>query len=67
MEVANNMLKSVRGNELLRGLTVSLGIGIFPYDGKDLVELVKYADNACYLAKENGGNRVECASGRGSE
>ena len=67
MEVANNMLKSVRGNELLRSLTVSLGIGIFPYDGKDLVELVKYADNACYLAKENGGNRVECASGRGSE
>ncbi len=66
-KVADYMIKSVKENELLKGLTVSVGIGMFPYDGKDLVELVKYADNACYLAKEKGGNRVEFASGRGSE
>jgi diguanylate cyclase (GGDEF)-like protein len=64
-EVASNMLKSVRENELLKGLTISIGIGVFPYDGQDLVALVRYADDACYLAKEKGGNRAECASERG--
>lgn len=66
-EVANNMLKGVRENELLKGLTISIGIGVFPYDGQDLVALVRYADDACYLAKEKGGNRVEFASERGSK
>jgi len=67
MKIADNILKSVKNNELLRGLTISVGIGMFPYNGKDLVELVKYADNACYLAKERGGNRVEYTSEKGSE
>lgn len=64
IEVANRMLDGVRENELLQGLTTSIGIGIFPDDGKDLVGLVRSADNACYLAKEKGGNRVEAASFR---
>jgi len=64
IKVANQMLKKVKENEMLEGLTLSIGIGVFPYDGKDLVELVRYADNACYLAKEKGGNRVEFASER---
>ena len=64
IKVANRMLRSVRENELLEGLTISIGIGIFPYDGKDLVQLVRYADNACYLAKEKGGDSVEFASER---
>lgn len=67
LEVAECMLKKVRENELLKGISISIGIGIFPYDGKDLVSLVRYADDACYLAKEKGGDRVEFASGRGSE
>jgi len=64
IKVASQMLKKVKENEMLEGLTLSIGIGVFPYDGKDLVELVRYADNACYLAKEKGGNRVEFASER---
>ncbi len=64
LKVANNMIKKVGENELLEGLTVSVGIGVFPYDGEDLVGLVRYADNSCYLAKEKGGNRVEYASKR---
>lgn len=64
IKVASQMLKGVRENELLKGLTLSIGIGVFPYDGKDLVELVRYADSACYLAKEKGGNRVEFAAER---
>jgi len=66
-EIANHMLRSVRENELLKGLTISIGIGVFPYDGQDLVALVRYADDACYLAKEKGGNRVEFASERGAK
>jgi diguanylate cyclase (GGDEF)-like protein len=62
LKVAGDMIRKVRENDLLEGLRVSIGIGVFPYDGKDLVSLVRYADNACYLAKEKGGNRVECAS-----
>jgi len=64
VQVATQMLKGVRENELLKGLTLSIGIGVFPHDGKDLVGLVRYADNACYLAKEKGGNRVEFATER---
>jgi len=64
IKVASQMLKKVKENEMLKGLTLSIGIGVFPYDGKDLVELVRYADDACYLAKEKGGDRVEFASER---
>lgn len=67
VNVANQMLKKVRENELLKGLTMSIGIGVFPNDGKDLVSLVRFADDACYLAKEKGGNSVECASDRGKK
>jgi GGDEF domain-containing protein len=58
------MIRKVGQNEMLEGLTVSIGVGVFPYDGKDLVSLVRYADNACYLAKEKGGNRVEYISNK---
>jgi diguanylate cyclase (GGDEF)-like protein len=60
-KTANQMLAKVKEDKILEGLTLSIGIGIFPYDGKDLVELIRYADNACYLAKEKGGDRVEFA------
>jgi len=62
IKIANDMLKKVREDKFFEGLTLSIGIGVFPYDGKNLVGLVRYADNACYLAKEKGGDRVEYAS-----
>ncbi len=34
----------------------SIGISLYPDDGKDVVTLLKHADNAMYLAKEAGGN-----------
>ena len=67
VNVASSMIKKLGENELLESLSVSIGIGVFPYDGKDLVSLIRYADNACYLAKEKGGNRVECASKEGNK
>ncbi|MEO0294112.1 MAG: diguanylate cyclase [candidate division WOR-3 bacterium] len=62
VKIANQMLEKVRENEFLKGLTVSIGVGVYPYDGKTFIELVRYADNACYIAKEKGGDRIEFSS-----
>lgn len=37
-------------------ITVSIGISIYPLDGKDIETLMKSADLAMYHAKEQGGN-----------
>jgi diguanylate cyclase (GGDEF)-like protein len=34
----------------------SIGVGIFPRDGKDADELMQYADQAMYNSKKDGGN-----------
>ncbi len=38
-------------------ITISIGIVLFPDDGKNVTELVKNADAAMYHSKENGRNR----------
>lgn len=40
-------------------LTTSLGVSLFPEDGRDFETLVKKADSAMYLAKENGSNAIQ--------
>lgn len=40
-------------------ITISIGIGIYPYDGEDTETIIKHADAAMYLAKKNGRNRYE--------
>ena len=41
-------------------VTISLGVStVIPKDELDKTKLIKKADNALYLAKENGRNRVE--------
>ena len=37
-------------------ITVSIGISIYPVDGRDAEALLKNADNAMYHAKKHGGN-----------
>lgn len=44
----------VDGHELL--VHASMGIGIFPRDGKDAEELIQNADRAMYVAKNQGRN-----------
>lgn len=39
--------------------TISIGISLYPEDGRDINELIKRADMAMYLAKINGKNRYE--------
>lgn len=47
------------------GVTLSLGMALFPADGKERQELVDGADKALYRAKKAGRNRVERALGPG--
>lgn len=42
-------------------VTVSMGVATSPKHGRNTTELLKSADTALYLAKENGRNRVELA------
>jgi GGDEF domain-containing protein len=41
---------------------MSVGIATFPFDADDYPMLVKLADQAMYLAKRDGGNRVRTAN-----
>lgn len=43
-------------------ITLSCGIVSFPFDGKTIEELIKKADEAMYLSKRYGRNRVTLAS-----
>ena len=44
----------IEGNEVFT--TASIGIAIYPNDGRDAETLVKNADHAMYIAKDQGGN-----------
>jgi diguanylate cyclase (GGDEF)-like protein/PAS domain S-box-containing protein len=54
--VATTRIK-VSSGERLR-VTVSIGVASFPVDGLDVAELFSKADEAMYLAKRGGRNRV---------
>jgi diguanylate cyclase (GGDEF)-like protein len=44
------------------GVTVSIGVAVWPEDGRDPAALVAAADRALYAAKEGGRNRVMSAA-----
>ncbi|MDP3732378.1 MAG: GGDEF domain-containing protein [Candidatus Omnitrophota bacterium] len=50
--------KHIRAYDEELKITVSIGISIFPYDGKDMERLIDTADAALYQAKQAGKNRV---------
>jgi len=55
----NRILKKIR-EQVFSGikLTVSIGISSYPEDGKNLNELIKFADEDMYAAKRSGRNRI---------
>ena len=63
---AEQLIQNMRAvsDQLPDDLTVGLSVGIatFPFDAPDYATLVKVADQAMYLAKRDGGNRVRTSN-----
>lgn len=61
--VAQNILEAMKPAFNLNGyetfMTTSIGISIYPSDGKDAGTLLKHADTAMYRAKESGKNNYQ--------
>lgn len=65
VSIAERLRSDVAEIELLPGgstLTISIGIASYPEDGKISELFLENVDNALYLAKNRGGNRVEVFS-----
>lgn len=64
-QVAQNVIKSVNQAFLINGQMVkigtSIGVAIYPDDHTEAELLIKCADDAMYLAKQNGKNRYALA------
>lgn len=54
--VSEQPLKLVNGNDVT--VTISLGVSTYPQNGETTTEMIKYADDCLYKAKEHGRNRV---------
>ncbi len=65
-QIAKNVLKAISQAFLINGQMVkigaSIGLAIYPDDHTEAELLLKYADDAMYLAKQNGKNRFALAS-----
>ena len=61
--VADKLLAAIGEQVTIGGchflVTGSIGVGLYPDDGDDAATLLKHADAAMYLAKENGKNNVQ--------
>lgn len=54
--VSAQPLKLVNGNNVK--VTISLGVSTYPQNGQTPPEMIKFADDCLYAAKENGRNQV---------
>lgn len=73
LQAANEVRNWVRGltaAELSRrdlpGVTVSVGVAVYPNDAQDAALLIEAADQAMYVAKRRGGDQVETFSRLGT-
>ena len=58
LDVAERMRKKIAGQRIQPKITLSIGIASFPHDAREKSKLIDLADQACYEAKQRGGNRV---------
>ncbi len=54
-------LNILHEGSLLRAVTLTVGVAVYPDHGADVAELVRAADEALFEAKREGGDRVEVA------
>lgn len=62
LEVAERIRNKIAAQDVGLKITVSVGIASFPEDIRDRKGLIELADQACYDAKQAGGNNVKFAS-----
>jgi diguanylate cyclase (GGDEF)-like protein len=70
MGVAEKLRKIIEGWNfpgVPRPVTISVGVAEFPTNGRTRDELMKAADDALYLAKQKGRNRVVAAQGTAAD
>jgi len=70
ISIAHNRLQVIRetiknmiiklNDVLLPPITISIGIAEAPLNGSTVIEIISAADEALYLAKENGKDKIEC-------
>jgi diguanylate cyclase (GGDEF)-like protein len=58
LDVAERMRKKIASQKIQPRITLSIGIASFPHDAREKSRLIDLADQACYEAKQRGGNRV---------
>lgn len=58
LDIAERMRKKIAAQRIQPKITLSIGIASFPHDARDKAKLIDLADQACYEAKQRGGNRV---------
>jgi len=61
-----DMTATELGRHDLSGITISVGVAIYPTDAQDAAQLVEAADQAMYVAKRQGGDQVATFSPIGS-
>jgi len=68
LERAEHLRKQTRQHKYhfkrknIKGITLSIGVAIYPENGKTLETVLQYADLALYQAKHHGRDRVELAN-----
>lgn len=55
--------RAIRIKKQSFNITVSMGIAVYPKDGKNVADLLHHSDMALYQAKKNGGNCYEFYKG----
>jgi diguanylate cyclase (GGDEF)-like protein len=67
IKVAQKILEGFRQpfiiDEKKLNITVSIGVAIYPEDGKDIKDLLKNSDELLYRAKESGRDRYQLCDG----